>query len=111
MPLTTIDDLLRGHQVESVSLMKIDVEGAEAEVLKGAVESLKAHRIKSIAMEINGGRLAKRGITTQALFGVLTEAGYQPYGPDADQVAQLIEEKMPLHSVFIASANFQPTKS
>ncbi len=111
VPLTTIDDLLREHQVDAVSLMKIDVEGAEAEVLKGAVESLNAHKIKSIAMEINGGRLAERGITAQDLFGVLTEAGYRPYGPEADQVMKLMEEKLPLRSVFIASANFQPAKA
>ncbi len=45
----TLDNLVKDHQVD---VIKIDVEGAEVQVLKGASQTLK--RIRKIAVEIHG---------------------------------------------------------
>ena len=49
----TLDNVLSG--VESVRLMKMDVEGFEANVLRGASESLKDGRIRNIVYEDHEG--------------------------------------------------------
>ena len=49
--VTTIDEVCRGLGLLSIDFLKIDVEGAELEVLKGAEESLKVTR--NIAMELH----------------------------------------------------------
>ncbi len=38
--LTTLDELTRRHEISSLEVIKVDVEGAEAEVLQGAGETL-----------------------------------------------------------------------
>ena len=49
--MITLDDLYRDLELTRVDLLKIDVEGAELDVLKGAEECLKV--IKNIAMELH----------------------------------------------------------
>ena len=39
----TLDSLLKKHKINKVDLIKIDVEGAERDVLFGAKETLKKH--------------------------------------------------------------------
>lgn len=42
--VTTLDEVLRRIETGSISLVKIDVEGGELAVLKGAIETIKEHR-------------------------------------------------------------------
>jgi FkbM family methyltransferase len=49
--VTTIDEVCRGLGLLRIDFLKIDVEGAELEVLRGAEESLKVTR--NIAMELH----------------------------------------------------------
>lgn len=44
VPVTTLDHLLATEQCRPPDLLKIDVEGAEYEVLQGALELLRQHR-------------------------------------------------------------------
>ncbi len=53
IPADTVDNILRKAGVEKIDLIKIDVEGAFLNVLKGATETLKAK--PRITMEIEGG--------------------------------------------------------
>ena len=46
--VVTIDDLLNSHHIESVNMIKIDVEGFEHEVLLGCLKSFKEKKIKKI---------------------------------------------------------------
>jgi FkbM family methyltransferase len=50
----TLDNLLRSAAITTVDWMKIDVEGAEYEVLKGAKEILSANKQISILVEVHG---------------------------------------------------------
>jgi len=51
--ITTIDILLKKEQIQEVDLLKIDAEGADFQVMKGAVDSIKSGKIKRILFEIN----------------------------------------------------------
>lgn len=50
----TLDNLLKIRGINKVNWIKIDVEGAEYEVLKGAKELLSANQYVSILVEVHG---------------------------------------------------------
>ena len=49
--MTTLDDMLNQIKVDYCDLLKIDVQGAEVDVLKGGLEFLRI--TKNIIMELN----------------------------------------------------------
>lgn len=48
---TTVDSYCKTNSIQSIDLLKVDVEGAEFQVLLGARQMLEASRIKCIAFE------------------------------------------------------------
>lgn len=63
-------------------LLKIDVEGYEAEVLKGAKETLNKNSLKAIIIELNG--LGKRyGYRDRDIHDFLMSMNFYPYYYDA----------------------------
>jgi FkbM family methyltransferase len=42
----TIDDLVKNRSIEKVDFIKMDIEGAELEALKGAIETIREHKPK-----------------------------------------------------------------
>lgn len=65
-------------------LVKIDVEGAEEEVLRGALETLRRHR-PIVAFEHGAGSAEHYGTTPASLHALLTEElGYEVRGLDGD---------------------------
>ena len=44
MPVRKIDDMVKELNLPRVSFIKMDIEGAEREALKGSLETLRAHR-------------------------------------------------------------------
>ena len=49
---TTLDSFLKKNKIKSIDILKIDVEGSEYELLKGAKNALKKNKIKVILVEI-----------------------------------------------------------
>ena len=59
-----IDDLVSDPQIGIPSHIKIDVDGLEAEVVKGAMETLKSDSVVSILIELNEGLEVDRELIT-----------------------------------------------
>lgn len=76
--LDTLDDYCQRLQIEQIDLLKIDVEGYELDVLKGAQEMLKQSRIQRIQFEY-GGTYLDAHIELKDMFELLTSYGYQLY--------------------------------
>ncbi len=53
VPTMTLDTFVEEHQVSTIDLLKIDVQGAELKVLEGSSVSLKSGLIKCIYIEVN----------------------------------------------------------
>lgn len=51
--VTTLDDFMKKEKIERISLLKIDTEGTEFDVLLGAKEALKRGKIDIIQFEFN----------------------------------------------------------
>jgi FkbM family methyltransferase len=73
--LDTLDRVLEMRQIESVSMIKIDVEGAEVVALRGALETLRRHR-PSVLCEVSEYSLEQMGDSKQALFDLMDGLGY-----------------------------------
>ncbi|PWV56518.1 FkbM family methyltransferase [Chitinophaga sp. S165] len=73
--MDTLDNIL---EKQSPILLKIDVEGFETEVLKGAKKTLQNQNLKAIIIELNG--LSERyGIENRKNHDALLEYGFMPY--------------------------------
>lgn len=77
----TLDDFCRERNIARVDLMKIDVEGYEYKVLKGASETIEKHRPR-ICIELNEPCLLDTGTSGEEIFAYFKQRNYQMYALD-----------------------------
>jgi FkbM family methyltransferase len=75
----SIDDYLRERSIETVDVVKIDVEGSEPYVVKGMRSTLEANPDLVLFMEINQPTLKAQGSSAEDLVEYMTELGFRPY--------------------------------
>ena len=83
VPVITIDSLVGDRTVAG---MKIDVEGFEIDVLRGAELALSEHRIELIQLEWNATSESAVGTDRQPVAELLTSHGYRLYRSDCQGV-------------------------
>ena len=74
---TTLDEYCAKHGVDKIDLAKIDVEGAEFLVLKGARGLLAKKKIGAILMEISTHTLGAAGSSCREVFEFMSGFGYR----------------------------------
>lgn len=77
--VNTLDDILNNGPVPL--LIKIDVEGFETEVIKGATKTLHEPGLKAIIIELNGSG-ARYDYDEQEIHQSLLNVGFSPYTYD-----------------------------
>ena len=82
-----LDPLLDEAGLNTVDLVKIDVEGAEDLVLAGMDAGLNKHRYRCILMELHPQQLAERGRMIEELIALLTGKGYTGWTLDHSHTA------------------------
>ena len=53
----TIDKFIKQKKIKKIDLLKIDTEGHELEVLKGALKTIKEHKVKFILIELHFSKM------------------------------------------------------
>jgi len=74
-PLDAFSGIGADNFIKKCDFIKIDVEGYELEVLKGAKETIKKY-FPVMLIEVNKGCLERNGESKESLFKLLDEYGY-----------------------------------
>jgi FkbM family methyltransferase len=83
VPTVSLDEAF-GDGGRRIRLLKIDVEGHERSVLRGARQLLSGRRCDAVLLELNPGALAGAGATVDDLVADMDEAGYEPFRVEPD---------------------------
>ena len=100
VPLTTLDSFLETQRIEQVDLLKVDVEGSEIELLRGARRSLERHVFRHLFIEFNGVLLAERGLGPAEFLAPLEAAGYKLWPAHVGLVERMRSGADPAHTVW-----------
>lgn len=75
VPVSTIDIFVKENNLLKIDLIKIDVEGFEMNVLKGAATTLQALK-PDLFIELNDGSLKEQGSSAVEMLSFLKKIGY-----------------------------------
>lgn len=93
VPTTTLDELAEREGIESVELLKIDVQGAEAKVVAGAAELLARSRDAVLMTEFWPDGLARCGSSAAAYIAMLGELGFALHELRGRRFVPLVDPK------------------
>ena len=71
-----LDDFCANRGIGSIDLLKMDVEGSEFRVLKGAKRMLAVGALTRIFLELNDWASERAGSSRQAILELLSQNGY-----------------------------------
>ncbi len=73
--LRRLDDFVAEHKIQHIDFMKIDVEGAEKEVIEGGLDTLK-NRVDNLFVEISLSRKGKHSSNYIAVLSIIHACGF-----------------------------------
>ena len=79
MPVVTLDSYVERERIDRVDLMKIDVEGAEMLVFKGASRLLASDASPIVFFELNDALCSACQVTARDVKQLLIDHGYGVY--------------------------------
>lgn len=88
VPSVTLDRYITENNIKKVAILKIDVEGSEMKVLKGAEKSIDAHKIKKILIELNKNNQFF-GTSNQKIIAWLKKRQYDVYLFEEDKIRKV----------------------
>lgn len=75
--ILTLDSVVEKENISRVDFIKIDVDGFEAKVIKGALQTLSAARHPILLMEINPSGIIQNGDNPDEMIDTLAKFGYK----------------------------------
>ena len=76
--IETIDNFVAKNNIKKIDFIKIDIEGPELLVFKGAEKTLKKYK-PTIICEVNHEHMGRVNLKTEDLFRFLNKLGYESY--------------------------------
>jgi FkbM family methyltransferase len=91
VPLITLDDYCAAHGIDHIDAVKLDVQGSEVAALAGFRQTLGRTRPRWLLIELSPEHLRAAGSSPEALWKILDDLGFEPWGFDDDGRAYRIE--------------------
>jgi FkbM family methyltransferase len=79
VPALTLDEFCAAEKIARVNFLKVDVEGFEVSVFRGAERLLRRRCVDYICFEISQTPLRAAGLEPREVFGALGERGYSSF--------------------------------
>lgn len=88
VPLLTVTDIMADLGLQAVDLVKVDVEGYEAEVVEGLLGPIEERRIRALLLDYHLDILAQGGVQATEIHERLLHAGMRPTDGSLQQAAR-----------------------
>jgi FkbM family methyltransferase len=105
-----LDSILDRYRIDGIHLMKMDIEGGEAQALKGLRKGLATKKVKCLLLELHPGRLTSLGDSAEAVIADLLAEGYRGFTIDHSRAATRRLTYDPLFDVREMIRPFDPTE-
>lgn len=105
VPVITFDEWATTQKLEAIHLIKIDVEGAEYNVLSGMKTVLAQHK-PVLFIEVIGELLAKFGNSVSDVYAFLSKYGYVAYQITGPGSLVAVSTPMEADTILFAPAGF-----
>lgn len=104
VPIETLDNILQNQKIPI--LLKIDVEGFETEVIKGACNTLTQNGLKAIIIELNGSG-ARYNYDEKQIHQTLINLDFKPFQYNPKERTLTSIDKFGVHNtIYIRDLNF-----
>jgi FkbM family methyltransferase len=100
----TLDEVLPELKVGRVDFIKIDVEGADELVCRGAMQTLRTH-CPAVLFEHNSSAAAKLSLDRNGTGGILRKLGYEFCALEGEELVQLEAESLPEANILAVHSN------
>ena len=100
--VATLDRYFAGHPLPHVDFIKLDAEGAELAILKGARTALKAHPRPLIQCELEEIRTQPWGYHPLEVVALLDTMGYRWFRAQPGEILRPVEDKTTMDGNFFA---------
>jgi len=77
----TLDEFVEEESIDHIDFIKVDIEGSEASMLRGAQQTLKRHIVKAIQVEYSASELAQQGYQADGFLRLITDHGFHSVHP------------------------------
>jgi len=99
----SLDDYSASHQIERIDFLKIDVEGAELDVLHGCARLLAREAVDLVQFEVSLPQIASLGHSPEAIFDFLKEHGFDTRAIGIDgSLASVADPREALYANYLA---------
>src|SRR5262249_22224617 len=109
VPAITLDEFVQRQDIRSLRLLKLDIEGGEADALWGADQILTQQLAQFFLIETERHRLRSFGRTASEIAQRMTERGYLPVCLiDSDRIVP-VDERHPVPTSFYGDTLYVTT--
>ena len=98
--VTTVDDFVRSHNISKVDFIKIDVEGAEFRLLKGATNTISRDRPKMV-LSMHPTSIKNFGDSVEEIWNFLKGYGYRIILEGKEMQKEVFMTRSALFDVFV----------
>lgn len=78
VPVVTLDSYCANNKIKEINVMKIDVEGSEIPILRGAKDIISKSKRLTLFIEYNPGSYMSAGFSESDFFAALDSVGLHP---------------------------------